>query len=87
MILVDTSVLIDFLKGIQNEGSSKLTEIINRRLPFGINSFILRRFSRGGLCKRVCATETLSLNTTFLSTERCHRFIYECSQTIHGMSP
>lgn len=40
MILVDTSVLINFFKGIENEKVNKLTEIINNGIPFGINKHI-----------------------------------------------
>lgn len=36
MILVDTSVLIDFLKGKDNPQTHKLAEIIDRDIPFGI---------------------------------------------------
>ena len=64
MILVDTSVLIDFLKGIQNEGSSKLTEIINRRLPFGINSFILQEVLQGA-----ASAKEFALLKRYLSTQ------------------
>ena len=36
MILVDTSVLIDFLKGEDNPGVEKFLHIIDRDIPFGI---------------------------------------------------
>jgi predicted nucleic acid-binding protein len=37
MILVDTSVLIYFFKGVSSEGSRKFTGALQRRIPFGIN--------------------------------------------------
>ena len=47
MILVDTSVLIDFLKGRANERVSAFSEILDRRLPFGINEFICQEILQG----------------------------------------
>ncbi|OCC14830.1 hypothetical protein DBT_1890 [Dissulfuribacter thermophilus] len=38
MILVDTSVLIDFFKGSKNEPVDELHEIIRQDIPFGITS-------------------------------------------------
>jgi hypothetical protein len=40
MILVDTSVLIDFFKGARNSGSRKFREILQKDIPFGISSVI-----------------------------------------------
>ena len=40
MILVDTSVLIDFLKGSENDFVSLFDEILDMRIPYGINEFI-----------------------------------------------
>jgi predicted nucleic-acid-binding protein len=40
MILVDTSVLIDYLKDVDNKGTGAFKEILEKRLPFGINNFI-----------------------------------------------
>ncbi|AIS53339.1 PilT protein domain-containing protein [Thermoanaerobacter kivui] len=47
MILVDTSVLISFLKGIENEQVKKLEEIIQNNIPFGINNFIYQELLQG----------------------------------------
>jgi hypothetical protein len=63
MILVDTSVLIDFLKGLQNEGSQKLEEIIRRRLPFGINSFVLQEVLQGAASEKEFALLKRYLST------------------------
>jgi len=49
MILVDTSVLIDYLKEIDNNGTEKFKEILEKRLPFGINHFIYQELLQG--CK------------------------------------
>jgi predicted nucleic acid-binding protein len=47
MILVDTSVLIDFLKGNSNDRVSAFSEILERRLPYGINEFIYQEVLQG----------------------------------------
>lgn len=47
MILVDTSVLIDFFKGIENKPSTKFQNILTQRIPFGINSFIYQEVLQG----------------------------------------
>lgn len=52
MILVDTSVLIDFLKGTMNEGSAKFTQILKDGLPFGINSFICQEVLQGAASQK-----------------------------------
>ena len=52
MILVDTSVLIDFFKGIKKEGTSKLESILQQSIPFGINSFILQEVLQGAASEK-----------------------------------
>ena len=47
MILVDSSVLIDFLKGRKSISTKKLEEIIERNIPFGITSFIYQEILQG----------------------------------------
>jgi predicted nucleic acid-binding protein len=47
MILVDTSVLIDFFKGRKNNSCQKFELILNKGLPFGINSFIFQELLQG----------------------------------------
>lgn len=47
MILVDTSVLIDFLKGDQNSQTKKLRQIISNNIPFGITSLIMQEVLQG----------------------------------------
>ena len=47
MILVDTSVLIDFFKGIDNEPARKLEIILTQQIPFGINSCIYQEILQG----------------------------------------
>lgn len=47
MILVDTSVLIDFLKNVDNPSTEKLNEIIELNIPFGITSHIYQELLQG----------------------------------------
>ena len=47
MILADTSVLIDFLKGNKTESGEKFKSILQQGIPFGINSFIFQEVLQG----------------------------------------
>lgn len=47
MILVDTSVLISFLKGIEKEQVRKFEDIIQKNIPFGINNYIYQELLQG----------------------------------------
>ncbi len=47
MILVDTSVLIDYLKGTENTATNKFQEILDLSIPFGINSLIFQEVLQG----------------------------------------
>jgi predicted nucleic acid-binding protein len=47
MILVDTSALIAFLKGIDTNAARKLKHILERRIPFGINPLIFQEVLQG----------------------------------------
>ena len=40
MILVDTSVLEDYLKGLNNKSTQTLDYVIDSGIPYGINDFI-----------------------------------------------
>ena len=47
MVLIDTSVLIDFLRNRANEKTELLEEILARRIPWGINDFIYQEILQG----------------------------------------
>jgi len=47
MILVDTSVLIDYFKGILNEGTEKFQYIQDNNLEFGISNLIYLELLQG----------------------------------------
>ncbi len=52
MILLDTSVLIDFLKGEDNAAVQKLLEIIDRDIPFGISPLVLLEVLQGAATEK-----------------------------------
>jgi predicted nucleic acid-binding protein len=47
MILVDTSVLIDYFKGINNISARAFDEILENGIPYGINEFIYQEILQG----------------------------------------
>jgi hypothetical protein len=64
MILADTSVLIDYLKGIQTEAAEKLQLVLDRGIPYGICPFVYQEVLQGarnerefGFLKRYLASQ------------------------------
>jgi len=47
MVLVDTSVFLDYLIGNENEKTKKFDEILNLNIPFGINFYIYQELLQG----------------------------------------
>ena len=47
MILVDTSVLIDFFKGIKNPAEMRFKSILEQDIPFGITALIYQEVLQG----------------------------------------
>ena len=47
MILVDTSVLIDFFKGARNKPADRFRTVLREKIPFGITPFILQEVLQG----------------------------------------
>ena len=47
MILVDTSVFIDYLKGKNNNSTQNLEYILESKIPYGINDFIYQEILQG----------------------------------------
>jgi predicted nucleic acid-binding protein len=65
MILVDTSVLIDFFRGVEAETVRKLEQVLQRGIPFGINSFIFQEVLQGAASEK-----EYSLLDGYLRTQR-----------------
>jgi len=68
MILVDTSVLIDFFKGIKNDSVSCLKDVIRQEIPFGITSIVYQEILQGAKTKKEYALLKEYLN--------CQRFFH-----------
>ena len=47
MILVDTSVMIDFLKDVKNKSTGKFERVIDQKIPFGIHHLIYLEILQG----------------------------------------
>jgi len=47
VVLVDTSVLIGYLKGAGDRATEKFQRILDNKIPFGINSFIYQEVLQG----------------------------------------
>ncbi len=47
MILVDTSVFINYLKGVENSQTIKFDNILLKKIPFGINNYIYQEILQG----------------------------------------
>ena len=86
MILVDTSVLIDFLRGVEGEGPAKLQQVVDDGLPFGITELIYQELLQGAATARDFARLKEYLDTqTFYelkygreSYARAARLYFDC---------
>lgn len=63
MILVDTSVLIDFLKGRHNEAINKFEYVSTMNIPWGINVFVYQELLQGVSSEKDYALLKEYLNT------------------------
>jgi len=52
MILVDTSVLIDYFRGIENKSTKMFHQILEKGIPFGINHIIYMEVLQGAKTER-----------------------------------
>lgn len=52
MILVDTSVLIDYLKGVSNRKTALFQEVLDRGLPYGICDIVYLEVLQGARDER-----------------------------------
>ncbi len=63
MILVDTSVLIDYFKGIENPAVKILDSILENKIPYGINDFIYQELLQGSKTENEFQTQKEYLET------------------------
>ena len=52
MILIDTSVLIDFLKERNTEAVQKFDSILQNKIPYGINAFVYQELLQGAATEK-----------------------------------
>jgi len=71
MILVDTSVLIDYLNGIDNRSTKMFHQVLEKGIPFGINHVIYMEVLQGAKTERDYNALKKYLDTqTFYELER-----------------
>lgn len=68
MVIVDTSVFIDYLKGIDNKPARKFQSILDSGIPYGINSFIYQELLQG-----VKTEQAFHNLKEYLDTQRFYR--------------
>ena len=68
MVLVDTSVLIDYLKGLTNEGVRKFDHLRSMNIPFGICELVYQELLQG-----VASSEEFETLKEYLDTQRFYR--------------
>jgi hypothetical protein len=52
MILVDTSVLIDYFRGVENKTVGVFDEVLQRQLPFGLTSQVFQEILQGAKTRK-----------------------------------
>ena len=83
MIIVDTSVLIDYLKGAENEKTEHLQQILDRDLPFGINNHIFQEVLQGAKSEREYEQLKLYLETFTFYNLQNGRNSFESAAYMH----
>jgi predicted nucleic acid-binding protein len=86
MILVDTSVLIDFFRGKKNAATRRFRTVLEQNLPFGITSFIFQEVLQGAKTKReygrlrkyLSTQRFYHPNSPLNSFEAAARLYFEC---------
>ena len=93
MILVDTSVLINYFKGINNYKTEKLEEILKNGIIFGINNFIYQEILEGASTEKefkllnqyLSSQKFYELNYGTKSYENAAKIYYSCRKK--GVTP
>ncbi|MDA8272928.1 MAG: PIN domain nuclease [Deltaproteobacteria bacterium] len=93
MILVDTSVLINYFKGINNYKTEKLEEILKNGIIFGINNFIYQEILQGASTEKefkllnqyLSSQKFYELNYGTKSYENAAKIYYSCRKK--GVTP
>lgn len=86
MVLVDTSVLIDVLRDIQNTSTEKFAALEENKIPFGITSLIYQEVLQGASSEKAFLSlkEYLSSQTFYepkdsvLEAEHSAKIFFKC---------
>lgn len=65
MVLVDTSVLINYLGDVINNKTAKFTELLDLKIPYGINFYIYQEILQGAKTE-----QDFELLKNYLGTQR-----------------
>ena len=93
MILVDSSVLINYLKGVDNANTMLFDDMLKRKIPYGIASYTYQEVLQGAKNEPEYSRlkEYLSVQTMFFPPEE--KETYEeaaqmcCNLRRHGIKP
>lgn len=83
MVLVDTSVLIGYLKGLDNKATDTFQHVLDAGIPFGITSLIYQEVLQGVKSKKEFASVKEYLDTQKFYSLRDHRESYAAAATIY----
>jgi len=83
VVLVDTSVLIDYLKGKENKPVSRFQNIIDNNIPFGINSFIYQEVLQGVKTEKAFSEVKEYLDTQRFYSLKDHKESYAAAAKIY----
>jgi predicted nucleic acid-binding protein len=86
MILIDTSVLIDYFRGTENKSVNRFNDIILKKVPFGINNYIYQELLQGAASEKDFESMKEYLNTQIFynhqkgieSYENAARMYFKC---------
>lgn len=83
MVLVDTSVLIDYLGGNDTKAAAAFQRVLDDHVPFGINSFIYQEVLQGVKTERDFTTVKDYLDTQTLYTLKDPRESFAAAAKIY----
>jgi len=83
MVIVDTSVLIDYLKGVNNSQVELFDDILDKKMPYGINDFIFQEVLQGARDSKEYHQLREYLTSIPFFNLKQGSFSYECAAFIH----
>jgi predicted nucleic acid-binding protein len=83
MFLVDTSVLIDYLRGLKNRTTERFQYVLDNNIPFGVNYFIYQEVLQGVKTERDFKTVKKYLDTQRFYSLKNNRESYAAAARIY----